>query len=520
MSTMPRTAGTNCASIPSMPWRSVTSAIPQPWQPPPIRSMTTASCTSMSSTRPPWRATIGFTCSSNTLATCSYSASSLTADPPPEAGFAAEVTAGTPAVSVDRMALPTARPTACHGAGACFTTVTMFPDTMSSLTARPGIAKIASASGDPFASSASVNRRTPPAHTGTLTTNLQRWSSIGSAVMRISAASIPHLSRGGHHVLECRQRLVPATGLEPAVGVDPDLRAIQHARHALQRAGDFRHGRHAWRVNVVDAGADLVGVLVVLEPLEQLRAGAGALDRDHIRVHALDDPQDVIELAVAHMRVNLGPVAHTRRRQPERVHRPLLVGGPIGPAQGQAFAQRRFVYLDHADARRFEIDDLVADRQRDLLGGFRARLVVAHKGPLQDRHRAGEHAFHRALRERLRVPAPAHGHRARARDVAKDDRRLHIAGTVRLHPAMLGEGESGELLAEVLDHVVALELAVHEHVEPDLFLQLDRLGDLRLDEAIVVLGGELIVIELAPRGSHFRRLGKRADRSRRIGRQI
>src|SRR6266446_737617 len=43
MSTMPRTAGTSCASIPSMPWRSVTSAIPQPWQPPPMRSITTAS---------------------------------------------------------------------------------------------------------------------------------------------------------------------------------------------------------------------------------------------------------------------------------------------------------------------------------------------------------------------------------------------------------------------------------------------------------------------------------------------
>src|SRR6266446_9623249 len=511
MSTMPRTAGTSCASIPSIPCRSVTSAIPQPWHPPPMRSITTASCTSMSSTRPPWRATIGFTCSSKTFATCSYSASSLTAP----VGFGLAATGGTSLAKAARIAAPIGFPTACHGGvGDCLTTVMMLPDTMSSLTARPGIAKIASASGDPFASSAPVNRRTPPAHTGTLTTNLQRWLSIGSAVMRISAAAIPHLSRSGDHVLECRQRLVPAAGLEPAVGVDPDLRAIQHARHALQRAGDFRHGRHAWRVNVVDAGTDLVGILVVLEPLEQLRAGAGALDLDHIRVHALDDPQDVIELAVAHVRVNLGPVPHSRRRQPERVHRPLLVGRPIGPAQGQAFAQRRFVDLDHADARRFEIDDLVADRQRDLLGGFRARLVVAHKGPLQDRHRAGEHAFHRALRERLRVPAPAHGHRARARDVAKDDRRLHIAGTVRLHPAMLGEGESGELLAEVLDHVVALELAVHEHVEPDLFLQLDRLGDLRLDEAIVVLGGELIVIELAPRGSHFRRLGKRADRSR------
>src|SRR5882762_1540566 len=323
MSTMPRTAGTSCASIPSIPWRRVTSAMPQPWHPPPMRSITTASCTSMSSTRPPWRATIGFTCSSKTFATCSYNASSLTADPSPEAGFWA-------AVTVDRMALPTARPIACHGAGDCFTTVMMFPDTISSVTSRPGMAKIASASGDPFASSGAVNRRTPPVSTGTLMTNLQRWVSIGSAVMRMSVAAIPHLPRRRDHVLQCRQRFLPAPRLESAVGVHPDLRAVQHARHVLQRARDLPGRRHARRVDVVHAGADLVGILVLLEALQQLRAGAGVLDRDHIRIHALDHLEHVVELAIAHMRVNLGPVAHPRRRQPERVHGPLQVIRPIG----------------------------------------------------------------------------------------------------------------------------------------------------------------------------------------------
>ena len=38
---------------------------------------------------------------------------------------------------------------------------------------------------------------------------------------------------------------------------------------------------------------------------------------------------------------------------------------------------------------------------------------------------------------------------------------------VALHPAVLGEGEAVELLAEVLDHVVALGLAVHQHVEAE-----------------------------------------------------
>ena len=42
---------------------------------------------------------------------------------------------------------------------------------------------------------------------------------------------------------------------------------------------------------------------------------------------------------------------------------------------------------------------------------------------------------------------------------------------------MLGEGEAGELLAEILHHVVALELAMHQHVEPDFLLPLHRVVD-------------------------------------------
>ena len=204
--------------------------MPQPWQPPPMRSITTASCTSMSSTCPPWRATIGFTCSSNTRATCSYSVSSLTA----LGDFGLAATGGTSAVNAERIAAPTALPTACQGEGDCLTTVTMLPDTMSSFTPTPGMAKIASAKGEPFASPAPVKRRTPPSpSTGTFTTNLQRWSSIGSAVIRISAASIAHLFRRRDHVFQRGQRLFPATGLEPAVGIHPDLRVVQHPPHAL-----------------------------------------------------------------------------------------------------------------------------------------------------------------------------------------------------------------------------------------------------------------------------------------------
>src|SRR6266571_9261969 len=420
MSTIPLTSGTASWSIASMPWRSVTSAIPHPWQPPAIRSMTTAS----------------------------------------------------PLASTDRIAAPTDLPIACHGAGLRLTTVTRLPETMTSVTSAPGIAKSASASGEPCAASDDANRRTPPECTGRLTRNLQRAVSIGSAVIRISASISevccglrmrstpgghrPQLPRRLHHMAERLEGLLPAARLQPAVRVHPDLAVIQHALHPLQGRPDLRRARHARRVDVVDPRTDLIRVLVLLEGLEQLRARARVLDRDDVGVHLLDHADDVVELAVTHVGVDLGRVRHTARRETERIHRPVEVRRPLRPPQRQALAQGWFIDLDHADPRGLEVLHLVADCEGQLLRGLGARLIVAHERPLQDGHRAGEHPLHRLRRPGLRVRAPAHRHRFGARHVAVDERRLHVSRAVRLHPAVLREGEALELLAEVLDHVVPL----------------------------------------------------------------
>src|SRR6266700_198625 len=326
MSTIPVTSGSCWCNIASMPCRSVTSAIPHPWHPPPIRTMTTRSCTSMSSTTPPCRATIGLTWVSNSWATRSYSASSSAGAP---AAGSRGATAGARAESAPRMAAPTDRPRAVHGVGLRFTAVTRFPDTM--ISAMPGMANSASARGDPLASSGDAKRRTPPACTGTLTRNLQRSLSIGSAVMRTSvgftsqvcpgcarrSTARHHRGRGraqllggAHHVPERCQGLGPAPRLEAAVGVDPDLALVEHFAHAIQRGHDFLGARHAGRVDVVDARSDLVGIAVLPERLQQLRPRPRALDRDGVGVHALDNADDVVEFAVAHVRVDLRLVLH------------------------------------------------------------------------------------------------------------------------------------------------------------------------------------------------------------------
>ena len=124
------------------------------------------------------------------------------------------------------------------------------------------------------------------------------------------------------------------------------------------------------RVDVVDAGADALVVAVVAEDLEQLEAGAGVLDRDHVGVEGGDRVDDVAELAVAHVGVDLGFRARPGRREPEAGDRPVEIVGPVGVAQRQTLAQGRLVDLDDRDAGRVEIGDLVADREGDLAAGL------------------------------------------------------------------------------------------------------------------------------------------------------
>src|SRR6266566_811372 len=449
MSTIPLTSGTCWCSIASMPCRRVTSAMPHPWHPPPIRTITTRSCTSISSTTPPCRATIGLTWVSNSWATRSYSASSSAGAP---AAGSRGATAGARAESAPRMAAPTDRP---RGS-----------------TARDGGARRGA-----------------------------------------------HLASRAHHVPERRQRLGPSPRLEAAVRVHPDLVIVEHFPHPIERHHDLLGTRHARRVNVVDTRTDLIRILVFPERVQELGPGPRALDGDRIGVHALDHADDVVEFAVAHVGVDLRLVLHPGGRQAERVDRPILVRGPVHPPQRQAFDAFRLVDLNHADPRRLEVAHLVPDRERQLLRRLRARLVVAYKRPLQDRHRPGQHSLHRLRRLRLRERAPPYRHRPRSGHVAEDDRGLHVARAVRLHPAMLREREALELLAEVLHHVVALELAVHQHVEPDLLLEAERLADLLFDERLVGGRRQLAVVQLPPRSPHFGGLGERADRRRRIGRE-
>ena len=117
--------------------------------------------------------------------------------------------------------------------------------------------------------------------------------------------------------------------------------------------------------------------------------------------------------------------------------------------------------------------------------------VITHEGPGQDSHRAGKHALDVVLRERLGVLGPLGGHRSRAEDVAYDYWRAGAAGAIRLDPAVFGGYETIEQLGKVLDHFIALWLAVYKYIEAEALLQLDDGLDLILEGGVVIGVGKL-----------------------------
>src|SRR5690606_19420654 len=134
--------------------------------------------------------------------------------------------------------------------------------------------------------------------------------------------------------------------------------------------------------------------------------------------------------------------------------------------------------------------------------------------------RAGQHAFHRLGGQALRELAPADRHRFRTINVAVDERRLDAARAVTLHPAIGGEGIAPQLFANVFDHVVTLRLAVHQHVEADLFLLLHHVAYFVAHAVQIFEMTEFAALVLRTRLTDFSRLREGTDVRRRKGRQL
>ncbi|KAF7511653.1 hypothetical protein GJ744_003816 [Endocarpon pusillum] len=70
---------------------------------------------------------------------------------------------------------------------------------------------------------------------------------------------------------------------------------------------------------------------------------------------------------------------------------------------------------------------------------------------------------------------------------------------------MRGEDIAIETFSKVLDHVISLGFAVNEHVEIEIFLDLNHVLDLLLDELFVLFSSDFTLCELVALHADLRR---------------
>jgi hypothetical protein len=90
--------------------------------------------------------------------------------------------------------------------------------------------------------------------------------------------------------------LLPATSLKTAIWVDEEERAREDVEHRLETILDFLTSRDTRRVDIIDTRANLVGVSIMFEGIEELHVSLGSLDGDDISIKTLDGGEDVVEV--------------------------------------------------------------------------------------------------------------------------------------------------------------------------------------------------------------------------------
>lgn len=265
-------------------------------------------------------------------------------------------------------------------------------------------------------------------------------------------------------------------------------------------------------MDVVDTGTDVARVVLVDEDTQKLSIRLAVLDGQNIGIESGDGVEEVLELRVTEVRVDLSTVGDTGGGQLEGVDSPLEVGITSGTgAEGKTLTESRLIDLDDADASGLEVNNLVTESESELLSLDRLVNIITGERPPETGDRTSEHALHGLGGDGSGELGLLDGHGGGTRDITDDDGRTHATGAVRLNPGVGGEDVTSEALTEVLHHVVTLGLTVDEDIEVKLLLDLDDIGDLLLDELLVLSRGDLTLGELVALDTDILGLGEGSD---------
>ena len=118
-------------------------------------------------------------------------------------------------------------------------------------------------------------------------------------------------------------------------GADEQKRVGEDIKHGLETILDFLFAWNTGRVNVINTRADLVGVSITFEGVEEFHVTLGGLDGNDISIKMLDEREDVIKVKVAEVRLSLKLVGDTSGGKLKRIDSPFKIGIPIRAAKRQ-----------------------------------------------------------------------------------------------------------------------------------------------------------------------------------------
>ena len=236
---------------------------------------------------------------------------------------------------------------------------------------------------------------------------------------------------GVDHVGQGLLGLLPLAGLETTVRVDPELLRLEVLEHLLDAVLDLLLAGNSRRVDVVDTGANVSGVVLVNEDLEELGIRLAVLDGEDISIKGGNGVEEVLELRVAEVTVDLSGVLDTSGGELEAVDGPVeVVLTLLAGTERETLTKSGLVNLDDVDASSLEVNNLVAQSKSKLLSLDRLVNIVTRERPSKASDWTSKHTLHGLLGDAGGVLALLDGHGGRTRDVTDDNRGTDTARAV------------------------------------------------------------------------------------------
>lgn len=265
-------------------------------------------------------------------------------------------------------------------------------------------------------------------------------------------------------------------------------------------------------MNVIDTRSDVTGVSSIFKNSQQLRIRLRVLDGEYIGVQSSDGVEEVLELRVTEVGVDLGIVLDTSGSETESLDSPAYICLTFcAGAERETLTESGLIDLDDMDTSGLEINNLVTEGESKLFSLNGLVDIVTGERPPQTRDRTSEHTLHGFFGKRSSVLRLLDGHRKRPRYITNDNGGADATRSIRLNPAEVGEDVTGQTLAEVLNHVVALRLSVDENVEVKRLLLLDNELDFLFDEFLILFSSNLTFAELLSGNTNLLGLGERSN---------